>query len=146
MAGAKKVKTRKPHGCRVCGGTLAAGLVWDSFTGFVGGPFTIYFHSECWTYSDNFTEGDWEFSAGDFSYEEVCYAVNFMKRLTRRSTVISDLNQLMNIRSQVEDLEQMAHARPELFEMVVDSETLDTVAESITAERDKMANALENQR
>ena len=60
--------------------------------------------------------------------------------------MISDIQQLANIRSQVEDLEQMAHARPELFEMVVDSETLDTVAESITAERDKMANALENQR
>ena len=66
-------KVRKPHPCRVCGERIATGESCMIYRGInEDGPYTIYFHDECWTGSRDWTEDEWESCGpGDVTRDEM---------------------------------------------------------------------------
>lgn len=69
----ESTKTRKPHRCRVCDETINPGDRTHIYRGAsYGEAYTIYFHPECWQYSRDWDEVDWECQdPGTVSYDEV---------------------------------------------------------------------------
>ena len=64
---------RKPHQCRVCGERIAKGEAGMIYRGIdEDGPYTIYFHHECWAGSRDWTEDEWESCGpGDVTRDEI---------------------------------------------------------------------------
>lgn len=69
----KTIKPRKPHSCYVCGERIEKGETCHVYRGIGDdGPFTSYFHHECWSVSRSWDYDDWyTFSPGDISREDV---------------------------------------------------------------------------
>lgn len=70
-------KTRKMHNCRVCGEIIEPGERCHIYRGIVRGegPYTIYFHPECWDGSRDWTVDEWEcISPGEVSRAEMAAA------------------------------------------------------------------------
>ena len=54
-------KVRKAHQCRVCGARIVAGESCMIYRGTDSdGPYTIYFHHECWAGSRDWDDMDWD--------------------------------------------------------------------------------------
>ena len=56
----KLIKPRKPHPCRVCGTEISISEQCISYTGVDDVIYTIYFHFECWDFTRDWDESDWE--------------------------------------------------------------------------------------
>ena len=58
----KQGKPRKRHSCRVCGTMIEVGEPCRIYKGVESGEgfYTLYFHDECWSYSRDWDDQDWE--------------------------------------------------------------------------------------
>ena len=82
----KVVKPRKPHRCRVCWDGIEAGEACHTYRGVESseGFYTIYFHPECWEYSRDWEDQDWENCPGGISRGEVQRELAEAARLKER--------------------------------------------------------------
>ena len=70
----KQGKPRKRHICRVCGEFIEVGEQCHIYKGVEEGEgfYTLYFHNECWDYSRDWDENDWDTCGpGSISREEI---------------------------------------------------------------------------
>jgi len=79
-------KPRKFHRCRVCYEGIAVGEACHVYRGVARGEgfYTIYFHLECWEYSRDWEEQDWETCPGGISRNEVREALAETSRRKER--------------------------------------------------------------
>ena len=67
-------KPRKRHQCRVCGTVIEAGEQCHIYKGVEDGEgfYTLYFHPDCWDYSRDWDDMDWDTcSPGAVSRQEI---------------------------------------------------------------------------
>lgn len=64
---------RKVHRCYVCGERIEVGMPYYRYTGAdYGSIYCMHFHAECWAYTRNWDDMDWEtFSSGECSRMEI---------------------------------------------------------------------------
>ena len=70
----KEGHPRKRHQCRVCGTMIEAGERCHIYKGVEDGEgfYTLYFHDDCWEYSRDWDDIDWETCGpGSISREEI---------------------------------------------------------------------------
>lgn len=70
----KQGKPRKRHQCRVCGEIIDAGEQCHIYKGVENGDgfYTLYFHNDCWDYSRDWGDIDWEtFGPGEISRKKI---------------------------------------------------------------------------
>ncbi len=69
----KQCRPYKPHRCRVCYDIIERHELCDVSRSVEQGQgfSTMYFHPECWVYTHDWSEYDWEMNPGDISRAEV---------------------------------------------------------------------------
>ena len=82
----KLVIPKKMHTCRVCGEIIKSGEQCHLYKGIEDGFYTIYFHNECWDYSRDWEENDWETcSPGEISRKEIKDEMNANARISNEN-------------------------------------------------------------
>ena len=78
----KVVKVRKPHQCRICGEIINKDEICVSYRGVEKdiGFYTIYFHHECFDYSNRYIKYDeWDYlTPGNITRQEVLEELDYV--------------------------------------------------------------------